>query len=324
MTKIKSIAYIAHSNCLPLLLDELNCRLSFTAPPTIEHEDLLYYDKLPNNFPFNISPIWARVVLYNPIITPIKSIKEASLLLRGVAKLWSPYAPTLYRRLSLIQDSLPYIPLKKRTFPFLPPASPIGCYTLLDTNTLLYSADTSSTFPLGSILLEEDHKNPPSRAYLKVQEALIRAASCYSIPFPSSNSLCLDCGASPGGWTYVLTTLGAKVIAVDRAPLSPSLMENKQVSFICHDAFTLLPSDIGNIDYLFSDVACYPCRLYDYIVLWIKSKRVKYIIATIKLQDFINQEDRYKELEKFIALPNSHLLHLTYNKHELTFFYRAS
>ncbi len=64
----------------------------------------------------------------------------------------------------------------------------------------------------------EDHIGPPSRAYLKLWEALVRFGR-----WPAPGDRCLDLGASPGGWTWVLAKLGANVTAVDKAPLAPAV-----------------------------------------------------------------------------------------------------
>ena len=64
--------------------------------------------------------------------------------------------------------------------------------------------------------LRRGSRGPPNRAYLKLWEALTLLGRR-----PGPGELCLDLGASPGGWTWVLAKLGARVIAVDKAPLDP-------------------------------------------------------------------------------------------------------
>lgn len=65
-----------------------------------------------------------------------------------------------------------------------------------------------------------------SRAEFKLMEAL----EAYPVVF-DKNSIALDLGAAPGGWTKVLIEHGLKVVAVDPDQLSPVLKLNKNVEF---------------------------------------------------------------------------------------------
>jgi hypothetical protein len=40
---------------------------------------------------------------------------------------------------------------------------------------------------------------------------------------PQPSEFCVDLGSSPGGWTWVLQKLGARVLSVDKAALDPSV-----------------------------------------------------------------------------------------------------
>lgn len=95
-------------------------------------------------------------------------------------------------------------------------------------------------------------------------------------------------------------------------------MSDSHVKFLAHDAFTLTPDYIeknfGKLDWLFSDVICYPERLLEWILMWIDSGKVRNIICTIKMQGEID----WKLIEEFAAIPDSRIVHLNYNKHELT------
>ena len=187
-------------------------------------------------------------------------------------------------------------------------------YTLISENQMIFSEKTSSSLPAGNITFEEDHENPPSRAYLKIQESLTFANLFNGTELPSAGQRCFEAGACPGGWTWVLVGLGAEVYAVDRAELAPELMKNPLVTFQAHDAFTLKPEDIGYCDWVFSDVICYPERLYEWIIKWLDSGLVKNMICTIKMQG----ETDWDVIQKFADIPNSRVVHLNYNKHELT------
>ena len=201
------------------------------------------------------------------------------------------------------------------------PASPIGLYTLIDEHNLIASAHTTSFLPAGTLHFIEDHENPPSRAYLKIQESLTMAHLLNGTPFPNENSLCFEAGACPGGWTWVLAGLGSKVFAVDRAELAPSLMQNPRITFLAHDAFTLKPQEVleifGEPNWIFSDVICYPERLYEWILKWLDYNQKLNMICTIKMQGEID----WNLIQKFSDIPDSIILHLNYNKHELTWIH---
>jgi 23S rRNA (cytidine2498-2'-O)-methyltransferase len=174
---------------------------------------------------------------------------------------------------------------------------------------MIASPRCSSPFPGGIVEFEEDKAGPPSRAYLKLWEALVR---CGKRPGPGDR--CLDAGASPGGWTWALARLGAAVLAVDRAPPEDRVLAMDGVSFLKHDVFTLKPQDLGPLDWLFCDVICYPPRLYRWIEQWLASGLCKKYICTIKMQgDFDAETTR-----RFAAIPGSRVIHLYHNKHELT------
>jgi 23S rRNA (cytidine2498-2'-O)-methyltransferase len=68
-----------------------------------------------------------------------------------------------------------------------------------------------------------------SRAGFKLMEALEE----YPIVFKknSENSVALDLGAAPGGWTKVLLERGLKVVAVDPVQLAPVLQADKNVEY---------------------------------------------------------------------------------------------
>lgn len=258
--------------------------------------------------------------MIEPIIIRFSSVSECAAALKYAGKLWAPYNFSFFRRAALIQSKLAYIPMKARAFPTKIPRIPVGLWTMLDENTALASFRTSSFLPAGELTFLEDKSGPPSRAYLKLEEALTVFENETGCPLPDEKSFCFDAGASPGGWSYVLLSLGAKVFAVDRSPLAEKLMHNPRLSFAAHDAFTLSPEEVGKTSFVFSDVACYPARLLDWVEKWISSGLSDNMICTIKLQG----KTDFKLLESFASLPCSFVRHLCYNKHELTFFYHAN
>ena len=306
------ICFLAFPQQKNLLISELEGRFGVTTPPDKVYGDLIYYaDAAPFS---SATPYWARTCMLEPFILTFNSIGEAAGALKELQRNWAPYQYTCFRRAQLIQEKLPYINLKERKLPLKIPDSPMGLYTLIDEHTLIASAKTTSPLPAGALNLVEDHENPPSRAYLKIQESLTLASSLFGCELPGPGQKCFEAGACPGGWTWVLTELGATVHAVDRAPLDDRLMNNPLVTFQAHDAFTLTPQEIGPVDWVFSDVICYPDRLLKWIHTWLDSGLTKHMIGTIKMQGAIDWE----LIAQFDAIPDSHIVHLNYNKHELT------
>lgn len=316
---LPGIAFLAFPEQKELLLSELSNRFGFTATPTESYGDLLYFEN--KNLFMEKSdgayPYWARTVMINPFMLHFDSIGDAAGNLKSIQRNWAPYQFTCFRRAQLIQEKLPYINLKDRQFPVKIPASEIGLYTLIDEHTLIASAKTNSFLPAGTLHFVEDHENPPSRAYLKIQESLSMAVLLNGVDLPGEGQKCFEAGACPGGWTWVLVGLGSKVYAVDRAELAPELMKNPLVTFQAHDAFTLKPEEIGFVDWVFSDVICYPERLLKWINEWLASGLTNNMICTIKMQGDID----WPLISEFASIPDSRIVHLNYNKHELTWIW---
>jgi 23S rRNA (cytidine2498-2'-O)-methyltransferase len=258
---------------------------------------------------------WVRNRWNNPFTLEFDSISEAASVLRNIQRNWAPSLFTRFRRGALIASNLPPVNRKPRPFPWeLPAAVPMGSWTLLDAHTMLAAADCESPFPGGVIEFEEDKRGPPSRAYLKLQEALVRAGSR-----PGPGERCLDDGACPGGWTWVLARLGAEVLAVDRAPVEERLLAMPGVRFMKHDAFTLKPEDTGPLDWLFCDVICYPPKLLEWVEKWLASGLCKNFVCTIKWQGEADLRSQWFETtRRFAGIPGSRVIHLYHNKHELT------
>ncbi|GHV53845.1 methyltransferase [Spirochaetia bacterium] len=255
------------------------------------------------------APFWQQNIWFEPFRLEFDSISQAVAALRGIQRNWAPVLHTQFRRASLIESQLPPISRKPRPFPWRVPDAGIGAWTLLDAHTLIASPRCSSPFPAGAIEFEEDKIGPPSRAYLKLWEALVRCGK-----WPQPGQKCLDAGASPGGWTWALARLGAQVTAVDRAPLEDRVLAMPGVTALKHDAFTLTPEDFGPMDWVFSDVICYPPRLYEWIQKWLASGLCKNFVCTIKMQG----EADYETTRAFAEIPGGTVTHLYHNKHELT------
>ncbi len=257
---------------------------------------------------------WVANIWLDPIEIPIASIGDAAKRLRAIQRNWALYAHAQHRRATLIEAKLPKVSARPLVFPAAAPAAPLGSWTLVDANMLLASAHCTCPFPNGEARFVEDKRAPPSRAYLKLWEALtLRGAH------PRAGELCLDLGSAPGGWTWVLAMLGARVISVDKAPLDPAVAGMSGVEVRRESAFGLDPRAIGPIDWLFSDVVCYPARLLRLVERWLELGTCRRFVCTLKFQGATDHETA----RRFAAIGGSRLLHLHHNKHELTWMMPA-
>lgn len=258
---------------------------------------------------------FALDVWLNPTLLTFESISQAVHCLREKGKYWFLNPVENVRRSRLIEAELRKLPSLEQNFPIKESLPAIGCFSLLDKNTLVYSTERWKKPPLGDFRFIEDKYNPPNRAYLKLWEAL---SLLERLPCAGENAI--DLGASPGGWTYVMQSLGARVTAIDKALLEPRITALPGVQFLKQSAFAFDPESLAQpIDWLLCDVACYPERLYPLVIKWIQSKKAKQMIFTVKLQG----ETNLAIIQQFQAIPGSRVIHLNQNKHEATFFYPA-
>jgi 23S rRNA (cytidine2498-2'-O)-methyltransferase len=252
---------------------------------------------------------WPQNIWYAPQCLAIASIGDAARQLRAIQRNWALYSWDFHRRAALIAEKLPKVSAKKLRFGDPAPSAPLGAWTLLDPQTVLAAARCSSPFPNGEVQFVEDREAPPSRAYLKLWEALTLIGER-----PGPGDLCLDLGASPGGWSWVLQQAGARVVAIDKAPLDPRIAALPGIDTRQMSAFALAPDALGPVDWLFSDVVCYPVRLYRLVETWLAAGTCRRFVCTLKFQGTTDHETA----RRFAAIPNSRLMHLSHNKHELT------
>ena len=130
--------------------------------------------------------------------------------------------------------------------------------------------------------------------------------------WPAPGEVCFDLGAAPGGWTWALARLGARVTAVDKALLDPAVAAMPGVSVRQESAFGVAPEPV---DWLCCDVVAYPARLLALLRRWLDAGAPRHIVCTIKFQG----ETDHATAEALAAIDGARLTHLFHNKHELTF-----
>jgi 23S rRNA (cytidine2498-2'-O)-methyltransferase len=300
--KAFNTVYVAHPDYLKELCTELSEVAAVAGNLVFSHVE-------------KATSCFALDIWFEPVVEKFESISQAVKILRGAGKFWFLNPLENVRRSRLIEAELRKLPPLPHEFPLPAEYPDVGCFSLLDQNTLVYSQRRWKKPPLGDFNFVEDKKNPPNRAYLKLWEAL----SLFGVS-PQPQEVAMDLGASPGGWSYVMHSLGAQVIAVDKAELDPEIARLPNMSFLKQSAFALDPETFATkIDWLLCDVACYPQRTYDLVTRWIESGKARKFIFTIKLQG----ETDFEMLQKFQAIPGSRVIHLFHNKHEVTFLYAA-
>ncbi len=257
-----------------------------------------------------IACAWALDTWTAPLELAAPSIRQAADALRVVQRNWSALPVRHTGRLALIEARLPPVRARALVFPSPPPTSHLGGWTLLAPDRLLASASKTSPFVNGECRFVEDRAGPPSRAYLKLWEALTRLGR-----WPGPGEQCVDLGAAPGGWTWALAGLGASVLAIDKAPLAPAVAAMPGVRFRRDSAWAVAPEPC---DWLCSDVVAYPARLLALVRRWIAAGCAQCIVCTVKFQAGTDHD----AAEAFAAIPGGRLLHLFHNKHELTFLWR--
>jgi 23S rRNA (cytidine2498-2'-O)-methyltransferase len=275
---------------------------------TFKKRDRLYF------FERDYCPLFAQVTWMNCVTLPITSINDGIKQLRALGRNWALFSVGHHRRAQLIQAGLAKVNDAPISFLAEQPKYPMGGWTLYDQNTIVCSADTTSKYPLGVCEFIENKTMPPSRAYLKLWEFF----TVYGhIPVPGSRVI--DMGACPGGWSWVLASLGLEVIAVDKAPLDSKIAAMPTITFLQESAFGLVPESVAQVDWFFSDIICYPERLLSLIKKWAEQGNVKHFMCTIKFQG----EADFGIIDQFLAIPGSRVVHLYHNKHELTYFFSS-
>lgn len=295
--------------------------VAFVAHPDFKNElkaelgsGFRQFDRLfVSDMDFNHSPAWAQDCW--PELRSIEFKNETDLLSR-LHKLHSRWVelPLHKNKQIKIRSDLHYQTPKTTQFLQKLPNEKFAVFAIVQPRKAIVCLKPEAPFPFGEVNFSEDRK-PPNRAYLKLWELM----SLYGVE-PKAGDFCLDLGASPGGWTWVLQTMGCQILAIDKAPLDPFVAKLNGVSFRRGDAFQINLDEFSQVDWIFSDVICYPERLLEYISIWMKNEKVKNIVCTVKLKG----EPDVKLWQKFQSIPDSQTRHLWHNKHELTWFWRRT
>ena len=163
--------------------------------------------------------------------------------------------------------------------------------------------DDSASWPLGIPRLRM-HADAPSRSALKLEEAfltLLTVDERERLLQPGMRAA--DLGAAPGGWTWVLTRHGLRVIAIDNGPLREHVMQSGLVEHQRADGFSWQPKQ--PLDWLVCDMVEQPRRVAERMATWFREGWCRHAVFNLKLPmkkrwdetqrclgDFLEQSDR--------------------------------
>lgn len=183
-----------------------------------------------------------------------------------------------------------------------------------------------SPFPMGRALVEEP-KDAPSSAHRKLDEAL-----AWLRPEFKDGDVAVDLGAAPGGWTHVLRSKGARVVAVDRADLDEDLVADPLVQHLRRDAadvdlgqtFAFGAGDAGAPAFVVCDVIWEPEKSIAVVEKAGKVPSLRGLVVTLKLKhpvDFDLLERARRVVDGADAFAGR-IKHLMANKLEVTLMMR--
>ena len=163
--------------------------------------------------------------------------------------------------------------------------------------------DDSAPWPLGIPRLRM-HADAPSRSALKLEEAfLVLLDADQRQRLLQAGMRAADLGAAPGGWTWVLTRHGLRVIAIDNGPLREHVMQTGLVEHLRADGFSWQPKQ--PVDWLVCDMVEQPRRVAERMATWFREGWCRHAVFNLKLpmkkrwdetqrclDDFMQQSDR--------------------------------
>jgi 23S rRNA (cytidine2498-2'-O)-methyltransferase len=260
-----------------------------------------------------LDPVFARQQLPGAVQVrgpSVRALAEGALaLVEGVVDqaeqgfLLHAYVPnprryrTLQGRVRLVEDA--FLTLlrqrRRRAFRRLMPWQHAGAglpsallvqLALVGRSSLLVSAAYRRALPAGGVDLARwpagnapivEDRAAPSRAYRKLEEAF-----AWLDEAPSPGQTCVDLGGAPGGWAWTALKRGARVTAVDRAPLAPPAAGHPGLKMVIGNAFTFRPP--APVDWLLCDVVCEPPRTIALLESWMAGGLCRRLIGTVKFK----------------------------------------
>lgn len=265
------------------------------------------------------SPVAERlywVLDYWPVSrAAVTSISDAAQKLRRLGRRWAYAGGVNFRRGALIAAEVRAAKEKILHFPVEAAKEGFRAFTLESAESLFVCEQPlKGQYAGGKIRFEEDKVGPPSRAYLKLYEALTLAQV-----LPGAEDNVIDLGATPGGWSYVAASLGSTVQMIDRSEPEAKLMRKfPRLSFQKGDGLNPPQAMLQTATVIMSDMACEPAKLLPAVTAWLALPKVRLMVCTLKIH---GKSDKAL-IRKFAAIQGSEIYHLWHNGHELTWVWK--
>lgn len=257
--------------------------------------------------PLTCKPIWAQD--WWPHCQVMPDEKDSISTLKNIPRIGVYHQTQMHNLAERIKKKIRCLPLKRITYqPHHPFDFKFFSWTVLD-GWIIYCGEPFQRFPLGWHEFSEDKTTPPNRAYLKLWEIF----SVYNV-VPSPDSKVIEIGASPGGWSWVLSQLAQHVFSFDRAPLAPKIQKISNITHTEADAFKISPADFKDCTWFYSDIICAPEKLYEVLQPWISAGHINNFVCTIKFKGDCD----FDILKQFENIDSSKLVRLYQNKNEVT------
>ena len=318
-------SYLRHKKLQPNQLGQQTNRNFDVLIPFIHFEEYLKIELQNRNIkihsahtrliitePLAEKPLWAQD--WWPACYIFDAINEAIVSMKAQPHLGIYYQTELNPLVKKIESKIKTIPLKRIKYKVPHPFNfKFYAFTIFQ-NKIIICDRPYQRFPFGWHEFEEDKINPPNRAYLKLWE-LFTVQNIY--PLKKDNAI--EIGASPGGWSWVLSPFCNQVHTFDRAPLDQKLKSYTNIKHTLGDAFKIPQSDYADCNWFFSDLICTPEKLLESVNEWIEKSPIKNYVCTIKFKGDCD----FDILKKFLEIPNSQIIHLYQNKNEVTWIRRS-
>ena len=147
-------------------------------------------------------------------------------------------------------------------------------------------------WPMGAARIELPSE-APSRSARKLEEAIRVFIPAHELEGRLDAGMrAVDLGASPGGWSWLLSRRGLIVEAVDNGPLDKEVMEFGLVTHVTADGYSYRPQK--PVDWLFCDIVGAAPRIARLVANWVKRVMAKEMIFNLKL----GEGDRFRQLEE--------------------------